>query len=69
MKVPDDILYLSPVMRVPHRRAVEAVAGLDRAGLGVLTVFIPQHQSAIAVSRGPVGTRHGADHQAHATCS
>lgn len=52
-----EMLYLSPVMCVPHRRAVKAVAGLDRTGLGVLTVFIPQNLSTVAVPRGPMSAR------------
>lgn len=40
LKLLGEILYLSPFTWVPHRRAVKAVAGLDWAGLGVLTVSI-----------------------------
>lgn len=64
-----EILYLSPVTCVPHRRAVEAVAGLDGTRLGVMTVFIPQNLSAVAVPRGPVSARHIAGHQTNPTGS
>ncbi len=66
---PGEILYLSPVTCVPHRRAVKAVAGLDRTGFGVLTVFVPQNLSAVAVPRGPVSACHSAGHQTDPTGS
>lgn len=64
-----EILYLPPVTYVPHRRAVKAVAGLHRTGLGVLTVFIPQNLSTVAVPRGPMSACHSAGHQTDPTGS
>lgn len=64
-----EILYLSPVTCIPHRRAVESVAGLDWTGLGVLTVFISQDLSSVAVPRGPVRAHHSPGHQTNPTGS
>lgn len=64
-----EIHYLSPVTRFPHRRAVKAVAGLNRTGLGVLTVPVPQNFSVVAVSERPMSARHGACHQTNPTGS
>lgn len=58
-------LYLSPVLRVPHGGAVKAVAGLDRTGLQVLAVLVPQSPSAVAVPGRLLNTFHGAGHQTH----
>lgn len=60
---------LVPVTCVPHGRAVEAVAGLDRTGLGYVAVFISHCRGEVASSSRPVGTRHGARHEADPTGS
>lgn len=60
-------LHLSPGVQVPQRRTIKAIAGLDRTGLGEVTVPLPENHRAVAVGKRSMSARHSTRHQTNPT--